>query len=308
MKCRKCTQNASINMRQHRLALCKDHYLEWFVDQTQRFIKKYRMFTHQDKVLVAVSGGKDSLALWDVLYKLEYKVDGLYIDLGIDHDESYSQVSKDYALDYAQANGLHLETFDVKGNYGNTIPDINKRSRRGNGKPCSVCGLVKRHVMNDIAYQKGYTVLVTGHNLDDEVAVLFGNTLTWSLDLLSRQKNVLEDSNGLIRKTKPFCRFYERETAAYAILAGIPYMYDECPYSTGSKSLQYKELLNQLEEKSPGIKLNYYVRFLQIQKAGIFANSEDTIEPEKLSICPSCGQPTSNSGQCAFCKLLKINQ
>ena len=71
-------------MRQHKLALCEVHYPEWFVAQTQRAVEKYRMFGPDDRVLVAVSGGKDSLSLWDVLLQLGYQADGLYIDLGID--------------------------------------------------------------------------------------------------------------------------------------------------------------------------------------------------------------------------------
>jgi hypothetical protein len=67
MKCKKCGNKASVNMRQHKLALCKEHYLEWVPEQTERFIKKYGMFTHEERILVAVSGGKDSLALWDIL-------------------------------------------------------------------------------------------------------------------------------------------------------------------------------------------------------------------------------------------------
>ena len=84
MRCRKCRGKAVINMRQHRLALCKSHYLDWIVNQTERFINKYKMFSHDDRILVAVSGGKDSLALWDVIHRLGYQVDGLYLDLGID--------------------------------------------------------------------------------------------------------------------------------------------------------------------------------------------------------------------------------
>jgi hypothetical protein len=67
MKCRICGQKAVVNMRHHKLALCKKHYLEWIPEQTERFIEKYKMFTRQEKVLVAVSGGKDSLSLWDIL-------------------------------------------------------------------------------------------------------------------------------------------------------------------------------------------------------------------------------------------------
>jgi predicted PP-loop superfamily ATPase len=89
MKCRKCGEKASVNMRQHKLALCKEHYLEWVPEQTERFIKKYGMFSRDEKVLVAVSGGKDSLALWDILVKLGYQADGLYLGLGIDGGVDY---------------------------------------------------------------------------------------------------------------------------------------------------------------------------------------------------------------------------
>ena len=73
MKCRKCGSEAVINMRQHKLALCGEHFLEWVPEQTQRFIEKYKMFTPDDRILVAVSGGKDSLSLWDVLLRLGYQ-------------------------------------------------------------------------------------------------------------------------------------------------------------------------------------------------------------------------------------------
>src|SRR5512142_2566065 len=106
MKCHKCSERAAIRMRQHRLALCKEHYLEWFVEQTERAIHKYDLFTHQDSILVAVSGGKDSLALWDVLWKLEYPADGLYINLGIASEDGYSEESERYAREFAAERNL----------------------------------------------------------------------------------------------------------------------------------------------------------------------------------------------------------
>src|SRR5512135_3879328 len=95
MKCRKCAQRAVINMRHHKLALCAEHYQEWFPATTQRIIEKYDMFTRDQRLLVAVSGGKDSLSLWDVLLQLGYRADGLYIGLGINEPAPYSDVSLD---------------------------------------------------------------------------------------------------------------------------------------------------------------------------------------------------------------------
>src|SRR5512140_3955206 len=80
-------------MRHHKLALCGEHYAEWFIAQTERSIEKYKMFSHEDHILVAVSGGKDSLGLWDVLARLGYNADGLYIGLGIDGNDHYSDQS-----------------------------------------------------------------------------------------------------------------------------------------------------------------------------------------------------------------------
>src|SRR5574339_1002901 len=113
MKCKKCGAKASVNMRQHKLALCKEHYLEWVPEQTERFIKKYEMFTHHEKILVAVSGGKDSLGLWDILARLGYQADGLYLGLGIDGGLGYSSESHRLAAKFAEERGLKLHVVHV---------------------------------------------------------------------------------------------------------------------------------------------------------------------------------------------------
>ena len=148
----------------------------------------------------------------------------------------------------------------------------------------------------------GYDVLGTGHNLDDEAAVLFGNTLNWAAGYLVRQGPVLEANiPGVVRKVKPLCRIYEREMAAYALLGSIEYIYDECPFAVGATSIYYKELLNRLEADHPGAKLNFYLTFLQAKKAGLFSASADQGR-QNLHPCPTCGQPTSVEGECAFCQ------
>ncbi len=306
MKCKKCGEKASIQMRQHRLALCKEHFLEWVPEQTERFIKKYGMFSRDEKILVAVSGGKDSLSLWDILSRLGYQADGLYIGLGIDGGIGYSAESHRLTRAFADARGLTLHSVDVEQEYGQPIPMMAERSHRGYGKPCAVCGLTKRHVMNRMARDMGYDVLATGHNLDDEAAVLFGNTLSWEGDFLLRQGPVLPESPGLARKVKPLCRFYEREMTAYALLRGIEYIYEECPFAEGSTSIYYKETLNQLETARPGAKLTFYLRFLEARKDGLFREAG---APANLHPCTRCGQPTSAPELCSFCRLIeKVNQ
>jgi uncharacterized protein (TIGR00269 family) len=302
MKCKKCGEKAVFHMRHHKLAMCKDHYLHWIPDQTQRFIKLYDMFKRDDRILVAVSGGKDSLALWDVLQRLGYQADGLYIGLGIDDGTGYSAESQRFAEDFASSRNLNLHIVDVAKVEGAPIPMAAKLTPRGKGRPCSVCGLSRRHIMNRIALEHDYDVLVTGHNLDDEAAVLFGNTMNWATGYLARQGPVLERTGGgLVRKAKPFCRFYERETAAYALLRGIDYMYDECPYSVGATSLFNKQILNTIEAERPGAKLSFYLSFLKAKETGfVLVNNAEADVP--LKQCSSCGQATTALDLCSYCR------
>jgi uncharacterized protein (TIGR00269 family) len=289
-------------MRQHKLALCRDHFLEWIPEQTERAIHHYRMTLPGEKILVAVSGGKDSLSLWDVLTRLGYAADGLYIDLGIDEGIGYSSKSRVFCEQFAASRGLTLRVESVPETYGRSIAEATRLSSRGRKKPCSICGLVKRHIMNRIGREQGYAALATGHNLDDEAGVLLHNAMTWSGGYLVRQGPVLPASRpGLGRKIKPLCRIYERETAAYALLRGIDYIYEECPFSEGSSTLYYKDVLNRLEEDRPGAKLQFYLSFLQAKDGGLFApNASGEAE---LHDCEQCGQPTSAPGKCAFCRL-----
>jgi len=333
MKCRKCGDLAAINMRQHKLALCADHFSEWVPAQVEKAINRYAMFTREDRILVAVSGGKDSLGLWDILLRLGYSADGLYIGLGIDGGSGYSDqslrkcemfVTRYRDLGHHATGALAnqklepfnpqapapqvfdrwlptLHTLDVPDTYGESIPAVAQRVQRGRGKPCAVCGLIKRHEMNRIAYELGYAVLATGHNLDDEAAVLFGNTLNWQVGYLTRQGPVLPSGDGFARKVKPLCRLYEREMAAYCLVRAIDYIYDECPYALGATSIAHKELLADLECKSPGAKQHFYLGFLKAKEDGFLDDQQ--AYPSPMHACERCGQPTTAPGMCAFCRL-----
>lgn len=304
MKCNRCEKNAVIRLRQHRLIFCREHYLEWFLGQTEVNIDRYHLFEKTSRVLVTVSGGKDSLSLWHALNALGYKTHGVYINLGIDADTSYSLKSEQFTRNFAGRAGLPLSVLDLKSRIGFTIPELAFAKRYSRMRPCSACGLVKRHFMNRLAGEGSFDVVVTGHNLDDEAAVLFGNLLNWDTALLGRQAPLLEEQAGFVRKAKPFCRFTERETTAYAILQQIDYIEDECPYSVNAKQLKYKAILNELEETQTGVKLRFYSTYLKARKAGFFSSSGKQSSNEPIMLCPDCGQPTSSEGLCAFCRLL----
>ncbi len=302
MFCHRCGQMAAIRMRQHRLQLCKEHYLEWFIRQTEHVIKKFEMFTRYEPVMVAVSGGKDSLSLWDVLWRLGYTTMGMYINLGIESPDHYSDASEGYARHFAEERGLRLQVFNVTGEYGKSMQEFARQKQWGKERPCGVCGMIKRHVMNQAAQEQACAVLATAHNLDDEAALLMLNTMSWHVDILRRQSPVLEAGAGLPRKVKPFCRFYERETAAYALLRGIEYVEEECLHAGGSTQIYYKGILNQIENEHTGHKMNFYTNFLNARTELFGAKVVKDLD--RGHVCPQCGQPTTSAELCSFCRMI----
>jgi uncharacterized protein (TIGR00269 family) len=284
-----------IEVRRHNAAFCRDCFCRHCREQVRRAIDDYDMVDASERVLVAVSGGKDSLALWDILLDLGYAADGLYIGLGIG---GYSDASAAYARDFAGRRDAALREIDLPSAYGF---DVESGARAARRVPCSACGLSKRHLFNQAAVEGGYDVVATGHNLDDEAAVLFGNVLRWDVAYLGRQLPVLPASHGFARKVKPLVRLSERETAAYCVLRGIDYIVEECPMAEGNKHLGYKEALNQVETQSPGSKAAFYLTFVERVSERFTAAAEE--EREGLHPCPGCGSPTTGE-LCAFCRLV----
>lgn len=296
MKCTVCKQPAVMDVRRHNANFCTEHFLRLVRDQTAKAIKDFDMLRPDDRVLVAVSGGKDSLAVWDILRELGYDADGFYIGLGIG---DYSDESGAITRAFAAERGWLLHEVDLPADHGFDIPDGSKAARR---VPCSACGLSKRHLFDEAARTHGYDVVVTGHNLDDEAAVLFGNVLHWQTEYLGRQLPVLPARHGFPKKVKPLVRLGEREMAAYCVLRGIDYIVEECPMAIGNKHLGYKEALNSIEATSPGSKHDFYFGFLS-RASGRFTPDAEA-ERAGLEPCIRCGAPTTGE-VCAFCKLVE---
>jgi tRNA-5-methyluridine54 2-sulfurtransferase len=294
VKCRVCRGPAVIDVRRHNAAFCRDHFLVHCRQQVQRAVAEHDMLEAGDRVLVAVSGGKDSLGLWDLLGELGVAADGLYLGLGID---GYSDDSGRYAREYAEAHGRTLHEVDLGADWGFTVPDAAAATHR---VPCSACGLSKRHLFNGFALEHGYDVVATGHNLDDEAAVLLGNVLRWEAEYLARQQPVLPAGPGFVRKVKPLVRLGEREMAAYCVLRRIDYQVEECPMAAGNRHLRYKDVLNALEERSPGTKAAFFQGFVE-RAHPRFADAAVTADGP-LGRCAECGAPTTGE-VCAFCRL-----
>jgi uncharacterized protein (TIGR00269 family) len=289
MRCKKCTQKALIKLARHNTAFCSPCFDEYVLDQVRRAIKSERMMTQEDRVALAVSGGKDSLALWDILLRLGYHCAGIHINLGIGE---YSRLSQEKTEQFARQRNADLILHHLNETHGAGIPELAQETHR---PPCSACGVMKRYNFNRLAQEAGFTVLATGHNLDDEASRLLGNVLHWQQDYLDKQAPTLPSTHSkLLKKVKPLFRLAEREMAAYCVLKKIEYIVEECPMSKDAKQLVYKDM----EETIPGTKQNFYFEFLKRQKPDI---------PEldgRLKDCIRCGQPTT-SDFCSYCKLVE---
>jgi uncharacterized protein (TIGR00269 family) len=296
VKCTVCKGPAVIDLRRHNANFCPEHFTKFCRDQVTKAIDDHGMIAPGERVLVAVSGGKDSLALWDLLLALGYDAEGMTIGLGIG---DYSEASTAAAVAFAESRSLPLRRIDLRADYGYDIPTAAAVTRR---VPCSSCGMSKRHLIDKAALEAGFDVVATGHNLDDEAAVLLGNVLHWQTEYLGRQVPVLPARDGFPRKVKPLVRLSERETAAYCVLRGIDYIVEECPMAAGNRHLRYKDALNAIEAGSPGTKHAFYFEFLA-KAAGHF-QAEAASAQDGLVACARCGAPTTGE-VCAFCRLVE---
>jgi tRNA(Ile)-lysidine synthase TilS/MesJ/sulfur carrier protein ThiS len=306
----RCPRPAVIEIARHRATYCAEHFVDHVRAQVRAAIDRHAMLSYDDRILVAVSGGKDSLALWDVLTDMGYRTDGLYLGLGIG---GYSSRSEQIVREFAARRGLTLHCRDLAEEYGFDIPQASRDRSRSS---CGVCGLSKRYVFNQVALDGAYDVMATGHNLDDEAATLLANVLRWQAPFLARQSVCLPAGGAgdagmrLAKKVKPLYRLGEREMAAYCVLKGLDYVVEECPMVGGNTVLRYKDALNSLEEHSPGTKAHFLFGFLDRVRDEHFGEAHTGAAD--LAACGECGMPTTvatrgpgapeEPPRCAFCR------
>lgn len=292
MKCKVCKAEAEVSLRSHNAAFCARCFLDFFRRQVERGIESQKLFTRKDRILIALSGGKDSLALALVLSELGYNITGLFIDLAIPDSSS---VAREHVKDFCARHSLPLTIIDMAAE-GLAIPEVKARLRR---PICSVCGKIKRHYFNQAAIAGGYDCLATGHNLDDETGRLMSNTLRWDRDYLASQGPALPAENGFCRKVKPLWRLGEFETANYAFLRGINHHKGACPYSGGASFTTLKNWIHELELKMPGRKLDFYQSFLANGRPAFAGGAVDA----PAAKCSQCGAPIWEEGLCGVCRI-----
>lgn len=300
-KCKRCKVNdAEIYLAHSNLSLCPSCFLLLTERKVKHTIDAFKMLSKNDRVGVAVSGGKDSSSLAYILNSLFERIDMtlIYIDLGV---PEYSQHCLEKVESLARMLDRELIICSLEKELGFRIGDF-KQTIYGR-KICSACGTIKRYLFNKIAYDMGLTKIATGHNLDDTVEALFNFYLEGNIEAMLRLKPYLPRTYPkFVPKIKPLIGLTDIECLLYAEYRNLPTRTIECQFSKGSRMQKRKELLNMITEKIP----NFKHSFMNSHFKRILPNLEIALANREIKIydCPICSMPTSLEGApCHFCKL-----
>ncbi len=254
MKCERC-DNKAISSRP---ALCKEHFNEFILSTVEATIQKFSLFTKKTNILVAVSGGKDSLALADILGKLGYSVSGLFIDEGI---KNYREHSKEDLALFSQIQNFTVLQKSFKEEFGF---DLDEAIQTKLFHACTICGTLRRYLLNK--YSRGFDCIATGHNLDDEAQTILMNLNRGNTNLFLRLGPKSKERDEFTQRVKPFYYLTEKQILTYTLINNIRVQYGECPYAFTSYRANLRDKLNREEDKEPGTKKNIIETYLAILK------------------------------------------
>jgi tRNA-5-methyluridine54 2-sulfurtransferase len=310
-----CKSKAVTVVPHSKMFLCKSHFIKYIEDRVLKTIEENSLidFNDNEKILVAISGGKDSDALITILKKIfknRVRMEALYIEVGI-KPRDYSSDSQKVAAELCKELDIPFNVVDIKPKYGydiDLIHQLGKRmpTSRRKGKrqhfrgDCSYCGLIKRYEINYYAYEHGFTKVVTGHNLTDEATTLMSNFFNADIELLSRGgPKTITDMEGLVTRIKPLYYIYEQEIILYAYYANVKHLSTECEYATDSPMIKLKKSLDNIEEFKRGNMMNFVRGFQKDLRMMLFEAMPEYKKSENK--CNECSMPTYIE-KCAFCK------
>jgi len=302
--CTRCRRRRSvIKLNYLGESLCKECFLRYFEEQVMRVLKGTGLLSRLSGklVVVATSGGKDSSNALYILKELsesyDYEVAALLVNEGI---KGYREHKAKALRALCTRLGVNLIEVSMKKEMGVTIDQVALLHERGKLrlKPCSVCGVFRRYLMNIYAKEVGAEYVATGHNLDDEVQTFIMNIIRGDLQSIVREGPVTRPHIGeLIPRFKPLYYLTEKESMLHFILRGLETPYVECPYAKLSMRYQLRTMINSLEQHSPGTKH----RLLRV-KESLRKKLGQQIIQQRLRRCSLCGMPTSHD-ICRACEI-----
>jgi uncharacterized protein (TIGR00269 family) len=299
MECSICRKNEAFYFRVYEgVKLCKSCFKRSIEKKVRKTILKYKMFDREDRIAVAVSGGKDSLTLLTILKKIESKFPSakllaFLIDEGI---KGYRDEALKIAEEHCKALNVPLKAFSFKDFYGLTMDEI--ISINPLVFPCAYCGVLRRKAINKAAKILKADKVATAHNLDDEAQTFLLNIFHGDIYRLTRLGPKLIDlENRFTPKVKPLYEIPEKEITIYAYISNIRFQASPCPYAYSALRNDIRELLNKIEEKHPSVKYTVVNSMKKVKEA---------LEKQKIKLnkCEICGEPTP-SNICEACLMLK---
>ena len=270
--------------------------------RVQKTIKDYQLFSKGDKIVVAVSGGKDSTMVLHLLKKLGYDVSAVTVDA---HIGCYTQQNLENIRSVCKKLDVNLHEIPFRKVFGASLCYIRDYLKeKGHAfRSCTICGVLRRYLLNKKARSLKATKLVLGHNLDDEAQVVLMNLMKNHPELNARlgpKVDQMKDAR-FVPRVKPLYFVREDEVVRYSKLSRFPVKYGTCPCSVEGFRHAVRKFLDEYEASHPKVKENIMKVFIdkreQLQKK--FATTE------KPSFCLQCDEPASDS-LCRACKLLNL--
>ena len=285
--------------------LCKKCFSISVEDKVRATIAKYDMLKYNDRIAIAVSGGKDSLSLLHILVKIERNFpNASFVAVSVDEEiRGY----RDKAIKMAAENckKLNVEHFIVsfKELYGYAQDEIVERLKRkesGGLTPCAYCGVLRRKALNIAAREVKANKVATAHTLDDETQTILLNILHGDPLRMAREKPFTDKVHPkLVQRIKPLCEIPERETTLYAYTKKIRFQDMPCPYASEAMRNPIRLFLNRMEHKHTGTNFTIFKSIKKIRPA-----IEKIVKKEELNECSKCGEPTTEK-TCKACQMLQ---
>ncbi len=275
---------------------------EAFENRIQQTIDNHHLFTRENKILVACSGGKDSTVILYVLKKLGYTVEAITVDA---HIGCYTEENLRNIRQMCQELDVRLHEIAFRKEFGRSMCYIQSvlKSKGYDYKNCHTCGVLRRYLLNKYSKEIKPDVLVTGHNLDDEAQVIIMNLLRGQLSLSARigprSGNSKHENSQFIPRVKPMYFTHEQDVVSYAKVKKFPVHYGECPCSSDSYRRDMKVIFNGFGEQREEVKENIVQQFIRLSPQ----LKKQYASLEKATPCEICDEPSS-SAVCSACLIL----
>ena len=270
-------------------AVCPACYPLFFQRRVASTMRRFGMTRGGDAIAVAVSGGKDSgallHALWHLRRRLHITVVALHIDMGMGE---FSELSLQTTRSLTEQLGVPL-VLERVADYGVEIKPA------GSFHLCSVCGAVRRALLDRVGLREGFAAVATGHTLDDRLQQMLKRLLTGRLDA---PQPLLIGDEFHPRKIKPLSFIPDRASRAYVELLDLPHLGVMCPLFD-PQSHRLKSVFELLEELAPMGKSQLANSLHKAMQASPPGGSEHP--------CPDCGHPTGTD-VCPLCRLKRLQR